>query len=83
MSLFIEVVGWGGGALILIAYLLVSTGRLDGRSAPFQWLNIVGAAGFIANGASHGAWPSTVLNIVWISIGLMALWRLRRDVTPR
>ncbi len=81
MSLIIETVGWIGAGLILLAYLLVSAGRLSGQSALFQWLNIVGAAGFVVNSGWHGALPSTVLNLVWMAIGLWALWRIGRG-TP-
>jgi hypothetical protein len=41
-------------------------------------LNIVGAAGFIVNSGWNGAMPSAVLNVVWLAIGLVALWRTRR-----
>lgn len=81
MTLAIETVGWIGAGLILLAYLLVSAGRLSGQSALFQWLNIVGAAGFVVNSGWHGALPSTVLNLVWMAIGLWALWRIGRG-TP-
>ncbi|MBX9796263.1 hypothetical protein [Sphingomonas sp.] len=78
MTLAIEAVGWIGAGLILLAYLLVSAGRLSGQSALFQWLNVVGAAGFVVNSGWHGAIPSTVLNLVWMAIGLASLWRLAR-----
>ena len=55
---FVEVVGWGGAALILLAYLLVTVGRLTGRSLAFQWMNLLGAAGFVINGWWHRAIPS-------------------------
>jgi len=73
----IELVGWAGAITILAAYLLVSTGRLSGQSAVFQWMNVGGAAGFIVNSGYHGAVPSTALNVVWMMIGLATLWRLR------
>jgi len=75
----IEVVGWIGAGLILGSYILVSTGRLDGRSAAFQWMNVVGAAGFVANSGWHGALPSTALNVVWLAVGLATLWSLSRE----
>ena len=71
-----EVVGWIGGALILAGYFLLSTGRLDGKSPIYQWLNVVGALGFIANSGWNGAWPSAVLNIIWVGIGAVALIRM-------
>lgn len=72
----VEVVGWTGALLILLAYVLVTTGRLTGQSLAFQWMNLLGAAGFIVNGWWHGALPSTALNVVWMLIAAVALWRL-------
>jgi hypothetical protein len=78
LSLMIEVAGWAGAMLILSAYALVSMGRLLPRSAAFQWMNLLGAAGFVLNSGFHGAWPSTILNIIWIGIAAATLWRLRQ-----
>src|SRR6478672_1455131 len=72
----VEVVGWAGAALILLAYLLLSAGRLTGQSIVYQGMNIVGAAGFIVDGWWHGALPSTALNVIWMGIGGVALWRI-------
>lgn len=74
----IEVVGWAAALLILASYLLVSSGRLSGQSAAFQWMNVVGAAGFIVNSGWHGALPSAILNIAWMAIGLVTLLGLAR-----
>ena len=73
---FVEVVGWGGALLILAAYVLVTVGRLTGQSFAFQWMNLVGAAGFVVNGWWHRALPSASLNIVWMLFAAMALWQL-------
>lgn len=51
-------------------------GRLTGQSRLYQWMNVVGAAGFTINGWWHGAMPSAVLNIVWMGIGFFALWKI-------
>ena len=75
----VETAGWIGAGLILGSYILVSTGRIEGRSRTFQWMNIVGAAGFVINSGWHGAIPSTVLNAVWLGVGLATLWTLRRS----
>lgn len=78
MNLLVEVAGWSGASLILLAYLLLSAGRLSGQSIVYQGMNVVGAAGFIVNGWWHGALPSAVLNVVWLMIGTFALIRLSR-----
>ena len=69
-------VGWAGASLILAAYILVTLGRLTGRSPLFQWMNLVGAAGFVVNGWWHGALPSATLNIVWALFAAGTLWTL-------
>lgn len=78
MTLLIESIGWLGAALILLAYLLLSTGRTEARSTLYQGLNLVGALGFIVNSGWNGALPSAVLNVIWAGIALFALVRLRQ-----
>lgn len=76
LALWMEVVGWIGGALILAAYFMLSAGKLDAKSPTYQWLNVVGALGFIANSSWNGAWPSAALNVIWVGIGIVALVRI-------
>ena len=78
IEIMIEVVGWVGATLILLAYLLLSTGRLTGQSLLYQAMNVVGAAGFIVNGWWHGAIPSAALNVLWLMIGAFASIRILR-----
>jgi hypothetical protein len=77
MELFIEVVGWLAALLILIAYGLLSAGKLTGKSAAYQLMNVFGAIGFVINTGYHGALPSAVLNVIWFGIGVVALIRMR------
>ncbi|HAY08028.1 MAG TPA: hypothetical protein PKV67_08570 [Hyphomonas sp.] len=72
----IEVAGWLGASLILGAYILLSAGKLKGDSPVYQWMNVIGAAGFILNSGYHGAIPSVAINVLWIGIGGFALWRI-------
>ena len=76
VEIAVEVVGWGGAVLILLAYLLLSAGRLTGQSLLYQGMNVVGAAGFVVNGWWHGAVPSAALNVLWLLIGAVASWRI-------
>ncbi len=82
-GLLVELAGWVGAAALLLAYGLVSHGRLSGRSTAFQLLNLTGAAGLLTNGIWHGAWPSAALNGVWLVIGAAALGRLGRSASGR
>ena len=58
--------------------MLLSLGRLTGRSVLYQGMNVAGAAGFIVNGWWHGAIPSATLNVLWMMIGAFALVRIFR-----
>lgn len=78
VTLLIEVLGWIGATLILLAYGLLTLRRLGTESASYQWMNLAGAAGLIVNGAWNGAFPSVFLNVVWLGIALYALSRARQ-----
>jgi len=78
IEILVEAVGWAGALLILAAYALLSSGKLDGQSRLYQWMNVFGAVGFVINGWWHRALPSTALNVVWMLIGGVALWRIAR-----
>jgi hypothetical protein len=70
--------------LVLGAYILVTIGRLTGQSPAFQWMNLIGAAGFLVNGWWHGALPSATLNFIWMLIAagaLFALWKRKGSST--
>jgi hypothetical protein len=77
MRILIEIVGWIGAALILTAYALLTSGKLEPRSKAYQLINIFGAIGFIINSGWNGAIPSATLNLVWLGIGIFGLLRMR------
>jgi len=77
VTILIEIAGWSGAILILAAYVLLTLGKVQPQSVAYQAMNVVGAAGFIVNGWANGALPSAALNIIWMGIGVCALWRIR------
>jgi hypothetical protein len=68
-----DIIGWGGATLILAAYFLVSTKKLQPTSKEFQLLNLFGAIGIVVNSLHYRAFPSVGLNAVWILIALYVL----------
>jgi hypothetical protein len=80
---WIDLVGWAGAVLVLAAYGLVSTKRLDGDNVLYQTLNVAGAVGMLINTYVRGALPSAALNVIWIGVGLYVLakivFRKRQD----
>ena len=77
LKLFIEVVGWVAAVIILAAYGLLSAGKVDGKSALYQSMNVIGAVGFMLNSGYNRAFPSAVVNVIWIGIGVFGLIRYR------
>ncbi len=72
-ALIIDIIGWTGAVFVLYAYLMVSTKRLEGNSLHYQIANISGALCLIVNTYFHHAYPSTVVNIIWIGIAFYSL----------
>src|SRR5579862_10001726 len=71
----IDILGWLGALVVVAAYGLISYGSVDGRSPIYQTLNVIGSILLIVNTAWHRAWPSSVVNLVWVGIAIGALSR--------
>src|SRR3546814_20806545 len=78
LRIAIEVIGWSAAVLILAAYALLSFGKIEARGRVYQGMNVLGAAGFIVNSGYHGALPNAALNVIWVAVGLITLWSIRR-----
>ncbi len=76
-KLMIDAAGWLGAGLLLIAYGLVSFRRMRADSASYQALNGLGSLGLIVNTFYYHAYPSTFVNVVWITIAVAAGVRMR------
>ncbi len=74
----LDLLGWLGGALGAVAYVLVSTRRIVPDAFLFQGLNMVGAALLSVASFHSGALPSACMNIAWILFGLRSLAGHRR-----
>jgi len=69
----IDIIGWIGAIALLIAYVFVSTRKLEGDSAAYQFLNLTGSAFLMVNSFFYGAYPSSGVNIIWISIAIYTM----------
>ena len=75
VTLVISVIGWLGSAAVIAAYLLVSTNRLRGDAVAYQLLNLVGGIFLGINTLYLGAYPSTIVNLLWMGIAIFAIVR--------
>ena len=72
-----DLLGWVGTILYLIAYYLVSIKKVEGDSFSYQSMNIVAGVLLVINTFYWRAYPSLGLNAAWIAIGLFTLGRKR------
>jgi hypothetical protein len=71
----INILGWAGSVLYLLAYALVSVKRAEGDSLLYQGMNIVAGVLLVIYTLSLGAYATTGLNAAWVAIGLFTLGR--------
>jgi len=75
---FPHLLGWIGTVSYLVAYLLLSMGRLRADKKLYHLLNILGAIGLTYNAIALKDFPNVVVNIAWAAIALWAVWLILR-----
>lgn len=73
IEVMVDVSGWAGALILILAYGLTSFDYLKADTWMYQWLNILGSLLLIINTAYYDVLPSTLLNSVWCLFGLMAI----------
>jgi hypothetical protein len=73
MSILITAAGWLGGLAIVAGYLMLLAKRTHPDARTFLMLNTVGGGLLTASALYAGAWPNTVINLMWLLSGLYAL----------
>jgi cell division protein FtsW (lipid II flippase) len=72
-DIIIQVTGWTGTFLIILAYFLVSFKKISSGSKAYQYMNFFGAVGVGINVLYHRAWPAVAMEAVWAVIAAAAL----------
>lgn len=73
MDAFIEILGWIGSGLLILAYLLATKNIYPATTWQSLTINSLGAFFLGVNGLVHRAFPSVALNSIWVGIGLYGL----------
>jgi hypothetical protein len=74
-NLLINILGWTGSILYLLAYALVSARKTEGDSLLYQGINILAGVLLVIYTLALEAYATTGLNAVWVAIGLFTLSR--------
>ena len=75
INLLINILGWTGSVLYLLAYALVSAKKTAGDSLLYQGINILAGIMLVIYTLYLRAYATTGLNAVWVAIGLITLGR--------
>lgn len=81
MDHFVEIIGWIGAVLIVGSYFLNINGKLKSSSVIYIISNLLGGTFFTINTMVHKAYPSMIVNIIWVIIAVAAL--IKKDKPPR
>ena len=77
MGILIQICGWIGTFLIVFAYYLLSTDKIDSNSSKYQWINLIGALAIGVHVLYQKAWAAVTLEVIWAIIAIGALMRVK------
>ena len=77
-ALLIDIIGWVGSVMVVLAYSLNMFGKMASDSMAYYWLNIAGSICLILNTLFHHAIPSAVVNVIWVCIAGVAVIRKKK-----
>ena len=72
-SLLIEIIGWIGAIMILLAYFLLTQKKLTGESRTYHLINLLGGLAVGINALVNVAYPSVALNMIWSLIAIYGI----------
>jgi hypothetical protein len=75
--------GWTGALMYLLAYALLSAGRMEPGDWRFHALNAAGGLLLVIHSVFEGDLPNFVLNLIWSAIAVAAVISIVRRMRPQ
>lgn len=72
-----DTVGVIGVILVLIAFFLLSTNKMNSQSLSYQLYNLIGASLILFSLMFHFNLASVLIEVSWITISLIGIFRIR------
>lgn len=72
----IEILGWIGAIMILLAYALSNFNLLTPDNLAYQSLNILGALAIVYHSLTKKDYQPAVLNIIWALVAVLVILKL-------
>jgi cell division protein FtsW (lipid II flippase) len=63
-GIIIQIIGWIGTCLIVLAYFLISNKKIESVSKIYQLMNLFGAIGVAVNVFYQKAWQGFTLEVI-------------------
>lgn len=76
MNIFFVILGLLGVAINLVAYGLLTAGRLQANSLRYQLINAAGTTGILLSLVAQWNLPVFVANVAWLAIALIGIGRI-------
>lgn len=73
MNIIVESLGWIASVLIVGSYALNITGKLAAENKWYILANMIGGLFFVINTYFHQAYPSMVVNLIWVIIAIVMM----------
>ena len=74
-TIFINILGWTGSIMYLVAYTLVSMKKTEGDSVLYQSMNVMAGIFLVIYTFTLEAYATMALNGIWAIIGIITLGR--------
>ena len=74
-NMLVNILGWTGSIMYLVAYALVSMKKTEGDSLLYQGMNVIAGIFLVIYTFTLEAYATMALNGIWAIIGLITLGR--------
>ena len=78
-----DIIGMVGVGLILFAYYQLSVDKLQSHDISYQLMNLIGSVMIFYSLIFNWNMPSAVIEVVWIYISCLSLWRTYKRFTAK
>lgn len=79
LSSYSDFIGIVGVTLVLTAYFLINTNKIDAKNVVYLLLNFFGATLILISLCFHWNLASVVIEFAWISISCIGLYRVYKS----
>jgi len=69
----VDIVGWIGAGLVILAYALVSIQKVESKSVAYQLMNLIGGILLIISSMYVKFYQSVLINVIWVAVAIVSI----------